>query len=167
MTAPSQEARHPGHKLLHILPDNHVPKSPYPDQWYMHPNVHCDPPPLKHMAAFMSALRTPSDGKSMPSIDIAQLGRATEQLINSIISSKRSETPSKDEVEEMLSQTFMASTDEDANGDTVSDQTEKYDEPAMERAEEVPNSIHSTPWEEALATNFQKLLQEQASQQDS
>lgn len=132
-----------------------------------HPYVQQAAPPLKHVAAFMSALRTPSEGKSMPSIDVAQFGRATEQLINSIISSKRSETPSQDEVEQMLSQTFMASAGEDTNGDTLSDPTEKYDEPAMKSAEKVPDSIHSTPWEEALATNFQQLLQEQASPQDS
>lgn len=39
---PSASTQHPGHKLLRILPDNLVPKSPYPDQWHMHPNVHCD-----------------------------------------------------------------------------------------------------------------------------
>ncbi|CCU99333.1 Dolichyl-phosphate-glucose-glycolipid alpha-glucosyltransferase-like protein [Malassezia sympodialis ATCC 42132] len=110
-----------------------------------HPYLQQAAPPLKHITAFMSALHTPSDANVMPGVDVSQLGRAAEQLINSITSSKRSETPSQNEVEEMLSQTYRTSANEDPGEVNLADETETYYVPVVKSTENASESIHSTP----------------------
>ena len=129
-----------------------------------HPYLQQAAPPLKHITAFMSALHTPSDANVMPGVDVSQLGRAAEQLINSITSSKRSETPSQNEVEEMLSQTYRSSANEDPGEVNLADETETYYVPVVKSTENASESIHSTPLGDALATNFQTLIHEHTSQ---
>lgn len=129
-----------------------------------HPYLQQAAPPLKHITAFMSALYTPSDAKAMPGVDVSQLGGAAEQLINSIISSKRSETPSQNEVEEMLSQTYQSSGTEDPSEANLTGETGSYYAPVLKTTADTSDSIHSTPLEDALTANFQKLIHEQANQ---
>lgn len=132
-----------------------------------HPYLQQAAPPLKHVAAFMSALHTPSDAKGMPKVDISQFFRATEQLFDAILSAKQTKTPTQNDIEEMLSQTHQASADEDPEPVTVTEDKEDYYTPVMKSTSNTSESLYASPLGQALATNFQTLLNEQAAQSAS
>ncbi|WFD27350.1 hypothetical protein MNAN1_002346 [Malassezia nana] len=127
-----------------------------------HPYLQQAAPPLKHVAAFMSALHTPSDAKGMPKVDISQFCRATEQLFDAISSAKQTKPPTQSEVEEMLSQTHATSADEDPEHVTVTEDKDDYYTPIMKTTDNTSESLYTSPLGKALATNFQTLLNEQA-----